>query len=135
MDRIHFESHKLRGLIMFEQPFLAIPFKNTSKAVTVLVAELPPEAAVSTNEALPSTHARLSQATVLVLRREAAGFRPKLSLLLSPRCWTSCAAVRVTSDLRLLLEAELETPSASPCEEGQHSSDALTKASHRYSIV
>ena len=57
---------------MFEQPFLAIPFKNTSKAVTVLVAELPPEAAVSTNEALPSTHAWLSQATVLIPRRAEA---------------------------------------------------------------
>ena len=65
---------------------------------------------------------------------QAAGFKPKpvpppedtlLSKLLSRK-------EELPEDLRSLLTAELEQSQATPYEEGQHSSNALTKASHKY---
>ena len=65
---------------------------------------------------------------------QAAGFKPKpeappedtlLSKLLSRK-------EELAEDIRSLLTAELEQSQATPYEEGQHSSNALTKASHKY---
>ena len=57
---------------------------------------------------------------------QAAGFKPK------PPPLAEDSLLTLPADIQAMLELEAEKPSATPYEEGQHSSNALTKASHKY---
>ena len=65
---------------------------------------------------------------------QAAGFKPKPPPLAEDSLLTRLLGRKgdLPADIQVMLELEAEKPTATPYEEGQHSSNALTKASHKY---